>query len=204
MRKKPLIISGLILALFFVLLILNIMGGRTKTAQLEIEVAPSDAVIVLNDKRVRVGKRRVEPGTYTVTVSRDGFDIQTKNIKLQKGSDEYVGFALVSNNPSTANWYNEHPRDQKIAERVSSIDFDEHATENTDPIVGDLPFLGPGLEYRIDYGSTDDQQKVHLTVSFVSPEAKADAVAWFANNNYDINKYVVTYTDLLASEYEGE
>lgn len=203
-QKKPVLIIAALSVLFIALFVINIVNNRTKTAALEIEIAPSDSTVVLNQNKTGSGKRRIEPGSYTITVSRQGFATQTKQVELFKGSDEYAGFALVSNDSSTAKWYDEHPKDQKVAERVSSIDFDSHAEDNTDPILSNIPFIGPGSEYRIDYSSTDDQKKVHLVISYISLQAKDDAINWFSNNNYDINKYVITYTDLLASEYDGE
>lgn len=203
-RRNPIIIVSFLVVLFVILAVVNFVSQADKTAKLEIEVAPSDATIILNQSKTRGGKRRIEPGKYTVTVSRAGFAVQSKEVTLKDGSDEYVGIALESNSPSTKDWYSEHPKDLKIAERITSINFDQQSEKNTDPILGSLPFVGPGETYQIDYSATDSNGKVSVVVSYVNEEAKQDAVNWFSNNNFDITKYNVTYTDLLASESLGE
>lgn len=173
---------------------------RQKTAIIEIEAVPTGVKILINNRGVRNGKSKIEPGSYSITVSRDGFETQNKSFSLKPGEQKYFGFVLKSNSPLTKNWYAEHPKDSSIAEGISSKEFDISTSQAIKdvPLINDLPYLGAGLEFSIDYGApapgeSADKPAIYITSN--TPAGKQEALDWIRRKGYDPNTLSIVYVD---------
>lgn len=205
MNKKLILLTILILVSFIGLAINNSIKNRTYNATLTIEVAPTGSKIQINDKKGKVGKNKLKPGKYTVTASKEGFEKVSKTVELSKNSQDYVGIVLESNSESTKNWYENNPKDQRLAESVSSSQFDRNSEKiSNDPIISKLPFIGPGLSWRIDYKNTNEDGKVVLNISYFDDQDKADAIEWIKNEGLNPNNYIFNYYNEIESEELGE
>lgn len=203
-NTRLLLIPVSIFVLILLFSLFSFGSNLDKTARITIEVAPSKATVTLNGKKSKTGEVRVKPGKYTVKATRDGFESDEKTVEVIKGANEYIGLSLASTSSDTVSWYEDNPKDQKLVEKISSINFDQNSEKNNDPILKNLPFVGPGEYYRIDYGSISSSGRVSLIISYTDPEYKNDGLEWIKNRKLDPQDYDITYKYLLESEYLGE
>jgi hypothetical protein len=191
---------GLLIAIFVALILLVFFIGREQSlsAKIKITAAPSESHITINNKSVESGVNKVHPGTYKVTVSLSGFTTASQTVTVQKGGTASVGLALVSNTYTTSNWYTTHPNDEQIAEGISSNNNDSLAEQSVQnvPLIKQLPFIGPGSEFRIDYGSTPGASATDPTIYITAEttEAQQDALTWITSQGYNPAKLHIVYT----------
>ena len=153
--KKRNIIIILVAALVIIPLTFFIIS-RIFSSTIIIAIAPRDSIITLNGKSVQNGNHKVTPGEYTIAASHEGFTEQTKTITIEADQTSRVNFILISNDPSTIDWYKNHPEDQRLLEGASSWEFDSKSSElaNTYPILQYLPHQSSS--YHIGYGQCSD------------------------------------------------
>lgn len=80
----------ILLALFIIKL--------TKTATLDIQVAPNDAIITISGKQYINGTYKIQPGRYTATISHPDFDIKTVELNLEANRTAKLYSYLANNN----------------------------------------------------------------------------------------------------------
>lgn len=175
-----------------------VIQSRQRTASVTIEVVPTGSTITINSKKTRQGLQKIKPQTVTVTAEKDGFETYSQTFVLNKGSKGYFGIALTPNSPSTENWYREHPEDQQLAESISSQETDRTATalDYSAPIVKALPFIGPGFQFKIDYGTLNPDGSMDRPVIFIraiSPEGREAALDWIRNRGFDVSDYKIIF-----------
>jgi len=171
------------------------------TAKINLLVAPAESKILINGQGRGSGLIRVKPGKYKITVTMSGFSTYTITVNALKGQTKLVGAVLVSNSPTTANWYYNHPSDEKIAEGISSkanMAASQQAVQ-TVPLIQLLPFTGPGFEYQINYGSEPGSSSaipiIYITAQ--SQQAQQDALAWIRTVGYNPSKMTIQYINAL-------
>ena len=148
--------TRIVLVVIFVILFLvlpialGVYNSRF-SASVKLTVAPSDAKIRIGEKVARPGDTvRLEPGDYTLIITRTGFFSYAEEITLTDGDEKTVLTALESSDESTANWYLEHPEDDSIAAGVISEKVNQESEEYVKkyPITSALPIFEDF--YRID------------------------------------------------------
>lgn len=193
---KILIIAGVIVlgaALFFFYRYQSVLS-----AKLDIQVAPENSAITLNGKPVSAGNYRLKPGNYTVKAVYNGFSPASQNTSLKKGDSKFSGLVLDPDSPQTANWYQSHPSDQRLAESISGRNFDLTASEQLSrlPLIKDLPFVDQF--FRVDYGVSKahptDPSAVALYIKYYSAAGKQQALDWLKFKGYDPSKLEIIYT----------
>lgn len=198
-NTKKLVLVAVCLAL----LLMGFIGyiswhGTNLSAQLVLQVAPSDASIQLPDRPLHVGNIRLKPGAYQVTFSRPGFATVSKAVILRAHQVQHVGAALTSNSPSTADWYSTHPLDALLAEQITGRSFDSigKTLDSTLSLVKLLPY--GQREFSIDYGSSrqspQNPNAVALYVTYHTEEGKQAALDWISSQGYDPAKLEIIYT----------
>lgn len=194
-QKTIIVLSILAAVLIVTLFLYSYITSRGKTAIVEIEVAPISSSLKANDQKINAGTVKLKPGKYTITAERTGFAKQSETVELIEGENDYIGFILESNSPDTANWYSENPEDQQMIEKISSKKFDQTSEDSTKefPILTQLPFIGPGFSYQIDYGPVNSDNKLELAITITSEESKQDALDWIKNEGYNPDDYAISY-----------
>ena len=195
-RKRVFTILGLVIvAALMVWGIVSHQRNAQLTAGVTIQVTPEDSIVTLNGKKVptnNIEPVKVKPGTYKAVASRKGFADYTQTLTLKKGQTTYFGAMLISNDSSTANWYANHPADQKQVETISGKLFNQSAQNELaqTPLIQYLPFID--LQYRIDYGVSvahpNDPNAVGIYITYYSPQGLDQALAWIKFKGYDPSK----------------
>ena len=194
-----------IFVLGFVLLVGLVLGTgvwlrySSYDASITIQVAPADSQVILDGKNVGVGTWRIKSGNHSLSFSRDGFTPVTNGIGVSKNQDYYAGVALVPTDPEFANWYADHPEDQKLAESISSQSFDFVNSQPSpiDALVEELPYINLLPYFRIDFGISkkypNDPTKSAIYIRFSTNESKKVALDWIRGRGVDPSSLEIIY-----------
>lgn len=191
------IFSALVLAIIGFLIYTSIINSK-KTAALDILVAPNGTTLKLNGKGIKVGKHKVRPGKYTLSVSKKGFNSESLEVEIKDKENRFVGTILQPNSDTTANWYNNHRDDARLAESVTAQIGDQYIKDAiaNNPLLAELPFIGPSFEYRIDYGSSQQNSQWPAINIWTDPnveDARQAALGWIRQRGFDPEKMEIIY-----------
>ncbi|MFZ1249552.1 MAG: PEGA domain-containing protein [Candidatus Saccharimonadales bacterium] len=166
------------------------------SAKITVEFTPASSTATLDGKKIGAGTLRVRPGSKTIRVTHPGFSEASQVYSLRKHETTYVGVVLESNSPSTTNWYSTHPADQKLVEKIAGLNMESVARKALilEPFIKELPFVGPGGIFRVDYGQTDSATgKPKIIIQADSKEAADDALSWIRTKGYKPESMKITY-----------
>lgn len=106
-RRKLFIAVVAILAVVIVGVIIYAVVEAPKTSEMVVGVGPKDAKILIDGKRYGNRTYRMKPGTYHVTIEREGYQTQEEEIVLEKGETGEVRACLVPDDGNEDWWHNE-------------------------------------------------------------------------------------------------
>lgn len=199
MNKKILLFIALAVVVIGAIVSVAIyQNSRNKelSASIVLEVVPSGAKSTINGRGVREGTTKLKPGIAEVVITKKGFETARQTVVLKEGESKYLGFVLVSNSPSTADWYQKHPEDAKRAENLSSLNYDQVSADDVKetPFILKLPFISSDEQFRIDYGQSDtDSNRIVIYISANSQEARNAALEWIRSVGYDPSTLNIVY-----------
>ena len=170
-----------------------------KTAVLDVVVAPVSANIKVGNVQLHNGKHRIEPGTYEVEISKEGFGSYSGKISLESGNTEKLYICLEKDENNT-DYYSSHQEDADACWQVEEYNFEKLEGEKyKDPIFKVAPFHSYSRGFYID-PYLDDEDQVHLKITLVTCIAaradglKQNALEWLSNKGIDVNNYLVEYS----------
>jgi len=170
------------------------------------EIEPYDATVKIDGKLIKVNKKiYVTPGQHTITAHRADFTDQSQQFTSTKGKATKITIYLNAANDNGLQWIKDHPDVQQMYEGHSSAQYDAQTQKNNEaePFVQLLPYIAPGFEFRIDYGSPDaGQSKPVIYVQADTQQAKDDALEWIRNQGYDPSTLNIQYTTSSSVEQE--
>ena len=175
-------IIGLILLAFGIYFVINI----NKTATVEILVSPIDATVKIGQNTFSTKQTiRVEPGTYDISITRDGFYSYTGQIEAKKGKTSYVLECLSRVPESTINYnYDEYnKRCLNISDMEVDLEYADYLEKNTDKIYSLTPS-----------GSYSDGYKIYTKNKTDENEAE--------NEKITIIIYLYTCADEKSAKYQ--
>lgn len=195
-RKRSVIIAILV-GVVFVAAVLYLVHWQSLSAKITVVAVPSKSTVTINGNHGRNGLNRVKPGQYTVFVSMEGFTSVTQKVSVKKGDNKTLDFVLTPNSAATANWYTTHKEDEQKAEGISSRNNDKITKESVKnaPLIQLLPFVGGGLEFRVDYGNPPGSQASQPVIYITAPteQGQQDGVAWIRSIGYDPSDYNIKF-----------
>lgn len=168
-----------------------------KTATITVTAAPSDSGVKINGGSAQLGANSVSPGRYVVTISRSGFASVTKTIDVASGQNALVGFALAPNSSKTADWYQTHPDDTAIAQKITDPKYNSSiaVVKNPQPFTDLLPYVAGGFEFTVaEDPDPDNINNPLIWIEGDTPQAQQDALTWIKNQGYDPSKMNLKYS----------
>jgi hypothetical protein len=200
--------------LFFPLLFLAIAGisflvttklGSQKVSPnsyIQVLADPASSSVTINDRRAATGKNGVNPGTYTVTISKAGFASQSQTVSVSLNQTVLVGIVLTSNSPTTQNWYSSHQKDQQLQDAIGSqvTDYEAQVSSQKNPFINQLPITygdGQGGFITISLGvSTTLSNGAAVNINAASPELRQSALTYLRTRGFDpANMEMVFYNE---------
>ncbi len=191
------ITCAVVVCLIFIYATVYVIDHKNLTASLDVQVTPVSSIIKINGNTSSAGNIKVKPGTYKIIVTRNGFGSQSKTVKVAKNKTVYVGIYLLPDSSSTSSWYSTHPGDQRILEAITGNEFDSISSQLSayTPLLKELPFIGPGLDFRIDYGNESGNKSNIPVIYITAPTAAAqqEGLTWIKSQGYDTSKLIIKY-----------
>lgn len=202
-RRLSLIFAGLVL-LAGAVLALTLRGSSQSPTLLSVLVAPAGATVKLDGKGIRAGDIKVAAGQHKLSAEKNGFASQTKDFTATAHQTTFAGLILAPSSAATANWYQNHPKDAELAQKVSNQLFDQagKSAVSANPLLNKLPYIGAGEHFQIDFGVPSAASKTGqpaIYIRYDSEGAKADALAWIKSQGADASKLDIVYISLPAS-----
>jgi len=195
----------------FVLIVLIIAAtmyiiNSFRTASIDVLVAPESARVIINGKEYSNGTYKIEPGNFTVTITKDGFNGYQESFSLSAGQTKDLAVYLTQTDGGY-DWYLNHPSDDLIMTRIG----DKQASDKSAEMLAKYPILSV-LPHRDDDGSYDytinpkfsgDTLKslvieLNSCSDYSKPIYKAEALKWLSDQGYNPNDYAIEITDACS------
>lgn len=164
-----------------------------------IHALPTDATIAITKDNKKAsgsnGDNYLDPGTYTVTITKVGFQSFTQTITTTHGdAPKNIIAGLVPESDDATKWASEHSDEYSKLETLANAESDiaNQAFAKKYPLLSSLPYKD--AYYTIDYKLTDDGTPIIL-ISTESPQYRYVAFQKVYSLGYNPADYVVDFTD---------
>ncbi len=158
-RRNILLIAGGLLLFAIATTLMFVAFSRSGKSSIDIITAPSDAVIVVDGKKLSRGTNYISPGTYTINVSRKEFIPIELELVVLEGDNQPFPVLLT---PATEKGWDITSVDPAFLEvekaagekaNLRGIEF-----EKLNPIVANLPYRSGlfNIDYRLKDGSNSE------------------------------------------------
>lgn len=182
----------------------------SKNSSLKIEAVPKDTVITVDGNPARTGNVAVTPGTHTVEAFRGGFEDQSQTINTQINNTTYVGFVMEPDSEETVGWYKQYPADNKLAEAISSRQYDQQTSTAVEQnsLLQQLPVrYGDGHGGLIVIASgvpikSSGPPAVYIHGSL--PADRQSALQWIRSNGFNPATMDIVFPEALGDYLGGD
>jgi hypothetical protein len=189
MNRRNVLIIVAILAILMAGILPTILIHHANTT---LNVAPSDAAVMIDGKVFAGNKLYLRPGSHQIVAHLNGFADGRESFNVT-GSMTTVTVLLNPNSDIGYSYLAKHPDQELIGGQNFKI-ASQNASNST-TLTKLLPYLGAGLEFRVDYGtpSQGSNSKVGIYITGATKKAQQDAVSWIQGQGYDITKLDIIY-----------
>lgn len=199
-NRIKLIIAGVVIFIIAVIAILIAwIIDIPKTATIEVIVAPSDAKILIGEKRYKNGTHKIKPGDYSIAVTRDDFSPYASEFSIEDGETKKLLVCLNENDGNS--WYDEHKEDDDICRRAAELASEEYKKEKqTADIYSVTPYNSYDDGFNIvafeDEGKGTIIKITLLSCKEARREAlKPNALDWLKRHDVDPEQYTIEYAN---------
>ncbi len=206
-KKRNLVVIGIIIVLLgsFIGFAVYQKLQQPSRGTITTRAIPEDLTLTLDGKKIdAAGKLTVSTGKHTLLAKRSGFaDVKTE-FEIKAKELKHYDFYLQPSTQEGYDWLAAHPDKALLNEKLGGETFKKSSEEayNANPLIAQLPYIGAGIEWRIDYGAPDPASKFPTSpVIIIQGEgeaAKSHALAWIINQGYDPNTMNITYTNKVV------
>lgn len=199
-NRIKLIIAGVVIFVIAVIAILIAwIINIPKTATIEVIVAPSDAKILIGEKRYKNGTHKIEPGDYSIAVTRDDFSPYASEFSIKEGETKKLLVCLNEIDGNT--WYDEHKEDDDICRKAAELASEEYKKEKQ---TADVYSVTPYNSYDDGFNIVafeDEEKGTIIKITLLScKEArrealKPNALEWLKKHNVDPEQYTIEYAN---------
>lgn len=208
-NHKVLSLMGVLNVLMVLVAILIIVVHHTKTATIDIMVAPSEATIELNGKKYEnLESYNIMPGDYHVKVAMEGMQTREYDMNLADGGFARIWTYLVDADGGFE-YYMMHPDDAAILEDVADKDAEAFVEKYTKmmSITEVLPLTlsnrgdntGEIISIHIRWGTEDEcrEKPYCLIVKDFTGKNTERALAMIREAGYDPDDYEIIFKEGL-------
>jgi hypothetical protein len=155
------------------------------------------AQLVLDgNKRVHPGNFYLPAGTHKIEATMEGFASKTVSFSVQPTHLAKVNIILIPNSSVGTTWLTNHPEEASLREGIGDQLYDQQSQQATaqTPLIKELPYIGAGFEFRVDYGTSQtDSTKPTIIITGATPAAQQDALTWIKGQGYDTSTLNIQY-----------
>ena len=193
--KKRIILAIALFLIISITWVVVTFVGRIGKLPVVVAVVPSNATVTIDNQRYGNGTQWLKPGTYKVTVSKDGFATSNEStVVTDKKSQNVVAVSLKAESDEAKKWATEHQKEYSSNEQYGAIEAstDGKYFADTHPITTKLPFNDP--YFTIGY-TVDEDNSVTLTVATPSPRYRFYAVEKIRQLGFDPTDFKIVFKD---------
>lgn len=193
MRRWKLVSIVTVFVIFLMLFLFN----RSPGANLSLLVSPSVSKILIDSRAsVRAGNIYLSPGIHKITASMAGFTNQSMNIVVAKNKLTTKTIILIPSSDEGYSWLANHPAEDLLRQQIASNSIADQAQKAVEaaPLIKELPYIGAGFEFRIDYGQSETGSSIpEIIITAPDVPSQQDAIAWMKARGYDPVNYTIRY-----------
>lgn len=171
--------------------------SQNGTAPVSVVIAPKNATVEINNQTFKGNETiRVKPGTYTVKISKDGFETDTQKIVIKEDKTNSIISTLNPISDAAKQWYQNNQtevlRVEGKAGQLSAQQGEEFI--NQYPITKWLPLQK--ATYTIGYKqlSENSDEGIVITISAVEGYREA-ALQEIRDKGFDPSDYTIEFTN---------
>lgn len=164
------------------------------SVSVEIAVAPSDATIMVGDKQYQNGSVKLEPGTYQISIERDGFESYADEQTFESGKS-YKIYQCLTETDSNGTYYGDNADDDDICFKVQEYELSRAEAElYSDKIYEVTPYHSYDKGFNIDpYKNDDGSITIKITTLSCNAERREalyqNALEYLTDNGINPNDY---------------
>lgn len=169
----------------------------------EIETVPGDAQVLLDGEKLSSSKPYIEPGTYTFSATKDGFEKATREITISSTS-HYVGLVLSPVSEDAQKWAADN---QDAYEDVGTQIVDERVdtVEDKNPLLAKLPYIDVMGPFAIDYEfSSETSYDATIVIRNSTPNGRLKALQWIRTQDIDPADLTIRFEDFSNPTNQGD
>ena len=194
-----LLVSLFILIYFLITWITN----YDKTATLDYYLAPATATITLNQENLKPeGKIKLKPGTYNITIKKQGFNDFSTTLELKPNQTTYLYKALEPDS-TNSNYYQNHPDEASRAQHIadSEADLERKKYTDSDPIFKVTPYSSYQNGFSIIAEKQENTSKILLKIDLLTcsddqiQKLKDAAYQYLKNNKINPDNYDIRFSN---------
>lgn len=194
-NKRRIITIGV--ALFAILMVWTAFTliSRIGKTPLTISVVPSSAKVTANGQQLGDGTYWLAPGSYEISVEKDGFESQKRTVDVAfEKKNNVTALSLMPKSDEAKKWADDHQREYQNNEQFGAIEARENGQyfTNQNPITKNMPFNDP--YFSISYVVNDDQS-IYITVNTPSPRYRFYAIEKIREWGYDPTDFEIVFKD---------
>lgn len=191
-RNKIVIVTISLIALIGLVTALLLSLRQPGGIAVQVNTVPKDAKILANGKRIRNGTVYLEPGNYSIEVSKKGFNTVNSTIAISVNRT-YIQEALNPVSTETKAWAAKNNKlyleFEGLAGRTAQKTGDDFYKRNT--LAKLLPI--DKLTFKIGYLENPDGS-ITLNIYSVDALSRAEAMQQILDWGYDLTDYKITFT----------
>lgn len=196
--RRPILIAVILIVIcsvgFTIWHNIRLAAERRGKLPVPVYVVPRDATVMLSNGQQLTtrGTAYIAPGNYKVTVASDGFDTQTRDVRVTSDAVPYIYIGLAGRSTQAKSWQQAHQSDYQQLEILTVERNREYNTlfKSRNQIVNILPIKDP--YYSIDYRNYDDRS-IELVVWGTSPQTRRAALDLLRKKGYEPTDYRISY-----------
>ena len=171
--------------------------SHSKMGRITTDIEPYDAVVKLDGKTISANKTMyVSVGIHQLTAERNGFTAGNIALTSMPGKSQTMSLYLNASNSVGTQWLRDHPQDALKYEGRSGALYDTQVQKiaQVNPLIKVLPYLAPGMEFRIDYGiDPTNANKIVIYIQAGNEQAKSDSLTWLTSRGYQPAKLNIVF-----------
>lgn len=200
MKKKKILVIVSLIIIILIFVFFATLNKKVATG-VDITVAPSDGIIIIDNKKAHSGVNSLSTGTHTIEVKRDNFTSSTTDIDVIKNQVVIVPISLNPSNNEGEKIKSEKKTEFLALDGIISQQYTNQGdlVANAYPIIKDLPKdISP--IFRIDYGTSkrypNNPTKIALYISSDNPADKQAGLNYIYLMGYDPSDYEIIFEGL--------
>ncbi len=197
-RKIIFVVCGCLFVLAVLVISVFAAVELPKSGTLELGVAPQDATITIGNGTYKNGTHKMIPGTYSISLKRDGFKDVTGTIIIEDGKVTTLKYCMATKEGNED--YRMTKDDQDLC--FAASEYEESMArkeEQADEIYQYLPYRSYKDGYSISAEKADGENIIVVTITTMScrevrnKQLQQDALEYLKSKNLNLDKYFITY-----------